>query len=90
MKNILTLIIVLSVVMIGKAQVPAHYPSTNLLAFYPFSGNANDVTTNAANAVVVGSQLTTDRFGNTNQAYAFNGVNQFPSINRVGLGHIAV
>ncbi len=77
MKNILTLIIVLSFVMTGKAQVPAHYPSTNLLAFYPFIGNANDVTSNAANAVTVGSQLTTDRFGNVNEAYSFNGVNQY-------------
>lgn len=77
MKNILTLIIILSIVMIGKAQVPSHYSSTNLLAFYPFTGNANDVTSNAANAVVVGAQLTTDRFGNANQAYAFNGINQY-------------
>ena len=90
MKNILTLIIVLSFVMTGKAQVPAHYPSTNLLAFYPFTGNANDVTSNAANAVTVGSQLTTDRFGNVNEAYSFNGVNQYMACYSTSLNNLNI
>ncbi|MDB6067347.1 MAG: hypothetical protein JWR26_3555 [Pedosphaera sp.] len=52
------------------------YPSNlyfGLVAYYPFSGNANDVTFNANNGVVQGAVLTTDRFGNTNSAYAFSG-----------------
>jgi hypothetical protein len=45
-----------------------------LVAFYPFCGNANDVSGNNNNGVVTGAGLTTDRFGNSNNAYNFNGV----------------
>ena len=48
-----------------------------LIAFYPFSGNANDVTTNNINGVVSNAVLTTDRFSNPNSAYYFNGSNSF-------------
>ena len=46
-----------------------------LVADYPFDGNANDVSGNGNNATVNGATLTTDRFGNTNSAYSFDGVN---------------
>lgn len=45
---------------------------TGLIAFYPFCGNANDVTANAYNGTVTNATLTTDRFGNANRAYAFD------------------
>ncbi|MEO7306367.1 MAG: LamG domain-containing protein, partial [Ferruginibacter sp.] len=48
-----------------------------LIAFYPFSGNANDVTANNINGVVNNATLTTDRFGNANSAYYFNGSNAY-------------
>jgi hypothetical protein len=44
-----------------------------LVAFYPFNGNANDQSGNNNNGIVIGASLTTDRFGNTNNAYQFNG-----------------
>lgn len=45
-----------------------------LIAYYPFNGNANDATGNGFNGVVNnGVQLTTDRFGNANSAYLFDG-----------------
>lgn len=90
MKNIFTLALLLGLVTIGKSQVPSSYPSTNLLAFYPFSGNANDVTSNGANAVVVGSQLTTDRFGNFNEAYAFNGIDQYMACYSTNLNNLNI
>lgn len=40
-------------------------------AYYPFDGNALDGSTSGANGTVVGATLTTDRFGNSNSAYAF-------------------
>ena len=44
------------------------------IAHYPFSGNANDaIGTN--HGTVNGATLTTDRFGNANSAYQFDGVN---------------
>jgi Concanavalin A-like lectin/glucanases superfamily len=45
----------------------------DLLAFFPFSGNANDVSGYDHDAVVDGANLTTDRSGNADSAYAFAG-----------------
>ncbi|MCH2044214.1 MAG: T9SS type A sorting domain-containing protein [Saprospiraceae bacterium] len=44
------------------------------IAAYSFNnGNANDESANGYNAVVEGAMLTTDRFGNPNSAYEFDG-----------------
>lgn len=48
-----------------------------LVAHYPFNGNANDVSVNAINGTVVNATLTTDRDGNPNSAYYFNGTNAY-------------
>jgi hypothetical protein len=45
----------------------------SLVAYYPFSGNANDSSGNGNNGIVTNALLTTDRFGNVNSAYLFNG-----------------
>ncbi|MBI9071916.1 MAG: T9SS type A sorting domain-containing protein [Melioribacteraceae bacterium] len=45
-----------------------------LVASYLFNGNANDESGNGNNGTVNGATLTTDRFGNTNSAYSFDGV----------------
>jgi hypothetical protein len=42
-----------------------------LVAYYQFSGNANDASGNGLHGVVNGATLTTDRFGVANRAYAF-------------------
>ena len=52
-----------------------------LVAYYPFCGNANDQSGNGLNGVVNGATLTTDRFGNTNNAYSFDGVNNLIKVN---------
>jgi hypothetical protein len=43
------------------------------IAWYPFNGNANDSSGNGDNGTNNGATLTTDRFGNSNSAYLFNG-----------------
>ncbi|MHB1688625.1 MAG: LamG-like jellyroll fold domain-containing protein [Ignavibacteriaceae bacterium] len=45
----------------------------SLMAYYPFDGNANDETANHNNGTVYGAILTSDRFGNPNSAYKFDG-----------------
>jgi len=50
-------------------------PQNGLVAWYPFCGNANDYSGNAYNLTVSNATLTTDRFGNHNSAYLFNGNN---------------
>ena len=54
--------------------IPSYVPTTGLLGWYPFSGNANNALGTGKNGSVIGPVLTTDRFGNTNSAYYFNGM----------------
>ncbi len=49
-------------------------PTNGLIAWYPFNGNANDQSGNSINGVVNGATLTTDRFGNPNSAFLFDGL----------------
>jgi len=58
------------------AQVPSYVPQYGLLGYYPFTGNPNDVSANAANLTNNNAVLTADRFGTANAAYSFNGINQ--------------
>ena len=48
-----------------------------LKAYYPFNGNANDESNYSNDATVTGAVVTTDRFGSLNQAYLFDGVNDY-------------
>ena len=48
-----------------------------MVAFYPFTGNAADSSGLSNNGVVNGASLTTDRFGNANSAYYFNGLGDY-------------
>lgn len=52
-------------------------PKDGLVAYYPFNGNANDESGNNNNGTVNGATLTTDRNGNANKAYSFDGVNDY-------------
>jgi hypothetical protein len=53
---------------------------SDLLAYYPFNGNANDLSGYNHHGTVNGATLTTDRFGNIDGAYEFDGINDFISI----------
>ena len=82
MKNKLLLIAVgfaLTTQMI-LAQVPSYVPTNGLVGYWPFNGNANDETGNLNNGTVNGATLTSDRFGNANSAYNFDGL----------IGHISI
>jgi hypothetical protein len=50
-----------------------------LVAYYPFSGDAGDSSGNGNHGTVDGATLTSDRFGNPNQAFLFDGVNDYIS-----------
>jgi len=45
------------------------------IAYYSFSGNANDESGNGLNGTVTGAVLVADRFGSANSAYQFDGSN---------------
>ena len=48
--------------------------------YFPFNGNSQDETGNGNNATNYGATLTTDRFGNTNSAYLFDGIDDYMEI----------
>jgi hypothetical protein len=51
--------------------------TNGLVAYYPLNGNANDSSGNGNNGTVVGAVPATDRFGNPNGCYSFNGNSQY-------------
>ena len=52
--------------------LPSNIPTSGLVAYYPFNGNANDLSGNNLNGTVTGAVLTSDRFGTSNNAYNFD------------------
>jgi alpha-tubulin suppressor-like RCC1 family protein/PKD repeat protein len=62
-------------------QIDAMPPSVDqLAAYYPFNGDAHDASGNGNDGVVYGATLTTDRFGNPDSAYQFNGSSAYISV----------
>lgn len=59
--------------------------SAQLVTHYTFDGNALDSSGYGHNGTVYGATLTSDRFGNANSAYRFDGVNDFISASATGL-----
>jgi hypothetical protein len=73
---------------ISDCEVSALYNESNYaqsgpLFYYPFNGNTNDESGNGNTCTNYGASLTTDRFGNANSAYSFNGQSNFMEINPV-------
>jgi hypothetical protein len=64
---------------VGFAQLPNYIPTSGLVGYWPFNGNANDESGNGNNGTVNGATLTTDRFGVANKAYNFNSNPQYIS-----------
>ena len=79
MKRIfLTLTLALFVIPFGISQdLPSYVPTDGLLAYYPFNGNANDESGNTYHGTVNGATLTSDRYGNENSSYSFDGVDDY-------------
>lgn len=68
------LIVGISIAVHGYAQT---YLTNGLVAYYPFNGGAADASGNGHNGTVYGATLTTNRFGNPNAAYYFNGTSAY-------------
>jgi hypothetical protein len=73
-KNIFLIILTFgfSMQVIGQVNL-----QQGLVAYYPFNGNANDESGKENDGTVYGAALTTDRFGNQNSAYSFDGFDDF-------------
>lgn len=75
MKQALLLLLLFSNSIFGQVNL-----NQGLVAYYPFSGNANDASGNNNNPVFNNATLTADRSGNANSAYSFNGTNDYIQI----------
>ena len=51
--------------------------TTELMAYYPFDGDANDASGNDNHGTIHGATLTTDRFGKADSAYHFDGEDDY-------------
>jgi formylglycine-generating enzyme required for sulfatase activity/N-acetylneuraminic acid mutarotase len=51
--------------------------NNGLVAWYPFDGNASDMSGNGNHGTVYGATLSTDRHGEANKAYSFDGINDY-------------
>jgi hypothetical protein len=77
-KNLLmTAIAIFGLSIITLAQVPSYVPANGLIGWWPFNSNANDESGNGNNGTVNGATLTLDRFGNSNKAYDFDGIDDW-------------
>lgn len=68
-------------------KTPAPIPDSleqEIIAHYPFNGNANDASGHGYHGVLHGATLTVDRFGKPNQAYEFDGAGNYIEIPDIG------
>lgn len=62
---------------ISPVVSPISIPSSTISAYYPFSGNANDGSGNGNSGNVLGAVLTSDRFEIADNAYEFDGIDDY-------------
>ena len=55
-----------------------------LVAWYPFDGNASDMSGNGNHGIVNGAMLGTDRHDQANRAYSFDGVDDYVEVSNDG------
>ena len=61
-------------------SVPSYVPTNGLVGWWPFNGNAQDASGNGNHGTINGATLTTDRLGNQNESYSFDGLDDFIEI----------
>lgn len=85
--------ILYSLVFIFASLVSANLASadltTGMVAYYPFTGNSDDLSGNGNNGIVSGATLTTVNNKNPNSAYSFNGVDNYIEISDSPSLHMA-
>ena len=84
MKPTYNFLIILTLMLLSNISysqsVPSYVPTNGLVGWWGFNGNAQDGSGNGNHGTVNGATLTTDRFGNQNGAYDFDGMNDFINV----------
>ena len=74
MKQLFTLVLCVVIhTQVHSQSVPSYVPTNGLVGWWGFNGNAQDGSGNGNHGTVNGATLTTDRFGNQDGAYSFDG-----------------
>lgn len=73
-KLFLPVLLLVSFSSFGQPFTPSYLPTDGLVGWWPFNGNANDMSGYNNHGTPINTALTTDRFGNLNAAYLFNGI----------------
>jgi hypothetical protein len=89
MKNLISICLI-ALAFNSFAQVPSYVPTNGLVGYWPFTGNANDVSGNGNNGNVNDASLTIDRYGNANKAYDFDGINDFIEIASLNVTNLSI
>jgi hypothetical protein len=77
-KIVTTVVASIAFTLTALAQtLPSYVPTSGLVGYWGFNGNADDQSGNNNNGTVNGATLTADRNGNINSAYYFNGINSY-------------
>lgn len=66
-------------------SLPSYVPTNGLVGWWPFDGNANDISGNGNHGSAVGASLTADRHGLPNNAYDFDGLNDYILVSGSGI-----
>lgn len=82
MKLKLLAIAILLILTLNKiqAQIPSYIPKDSLVGWWPFDGNANDLSGNNNHGDTFNLTPTADRNSKLNSAYLFNGVSSYIKI----------
>jgi hypothetical protein len=67
----------LALILFSLSSFSQIIPTSGMVSYYPFNGNANDESTNNFNGTVIGASLTFDRFNQPNSAYSFDGIDDY-------------
>jgi hypothetical protein len=83
MKKLLLILTVFSATLVTAQNVPSYVPTNGLVGWWPFNGNANDESGNGNHGTVFGATLTSDRNGNSNTAYDFDGADDYINLGQL-------
>jgi hypothetical protein len=81
---------VLTVINIADQTVPSYVPTSGLVGWWPFNGNANDESGYNDHGTVNNTTLVPDRFGVLNSAYYFNKNNSYIELNNINYNQYSV
>jgi hypothetical protein len=62
-----------------------NFDDRNLIAYFPFNGNAEDASPYGNDGIVYGATLTNDKNGNPQSAYYFDGIDDYIDLGKINL-----